>query len=72
MSDDLIYVEPRQEAVVQLDEISICCPTVPEAYLAWGQLELHEKERATIRVGDDRYDMHAIRRLRYERVEQAA
>jgi hypothetical protein len=39
---------------------------VPEAYLMWGQLALEEKERAVIQVGDDIYDMSAIRRLRYE------
>jgi hypothetical protein len=73
MSDDLIYVEPRQEAIVQLDETSICCPTVPEAYIAWAQLELDEKERAVIQVGDDSYDIKSIRRLRYEQpVAEAA
>jgi hypothetical protein len=72
MSDDLIYVEPHQEAVVQLDEISICCTSVPEAYIAWAQLELDEKERATIQVGDDNYDIRSIRRFRYEPAAEAA
>ena len=37
MNDDLIYVEPRQEAVLHLDESVVCCRTVPEAWLAWAQ-----------------------------------
>ena len=38
----------------------------------WGQLELDEKERAVIQVGDDTYDISAIRRLRYEPVPHTA
>jgi len=72
MSDDLIYVEPRQEATVQLDEISICCASVPEAYITWAQLEIDEKERATIQVGEENYGIRSIRRFRYEAAEQAA
>lgn len=72
MSDDLIYVEPRQEATVQLDDVSICCNSVPEAYIAWAQLELDEKERATIQVGEDNYGIRAIRRFRYEPIAEAA
>ena len=66
MNDDLIYIEPRQEAVLHVDDAIVkCCRTVPEAWLAWAQLDVNEKERATIAVGDDTYDAWAIRRLRY-------
>ena len=70
--DELIYVEPRQDAVVLCGELTVACRSVPEAYLMWGQLELEEKERAVIQVGDDTYDISAIRRLRYEPVPHAA
>lgn len=66
MNDDFIYVEPRQDAVMQCDELTVACRTVPEAYLMWAQLELDQKERAVIQVGEDTYDISAIRRLRYE------
>ena len=46
--------------------LTVACRSVPEAYLMWAQLELDEKERAVIQVGDDTYDISAIRRLRYE------
>ena len=63
--DELIYVEPRQDAVLQCDGITVACRSVPEAWLYWAQLERGEKERATIEVGDSVYDVWAIRRLRY-------
>ncbi len=72
MSDDLIYIEPRQDAVMLCDELTVACRSVPEAYLMWAQLERDEKERAVIQVGDDTYGMSAIRRLRYEPVAHAA
>jgi hypothetical protein len=70
--DELIYVEPRQDAVMLCGELTVACRSVPEAYLMWGQLELDEKERAVIQVGDDTYDISAIRRLRYEPVSHTA
>jgi hypothetical protein len=72
MRDDLIFVEPRQQALVEFDEVSMVFPTVPEAYIAWAQLELDEKERAVIQVGEERYGISAIRRFRYEPVAAAA
>ncbi len=72
MNDDLIYVEPGQEAVMLCDELTVACRSVPEAYLMWAQLECDEKERAVIQVGDDTYDISAIRRLRYEPLAHAA
>jgi hypothetical protein len=72
MDDELIYVEPRQDAVMLCGELTVACRSVPEAYLMWGQLELEEKERAVIQVGDDTYDITAIRRLRYEPLSHAA
>lgn len=72
MNDDFIYIEPRQDAVMQCDELTVACRTVPEAYLMWAQLELDQKERAVIQVGEDTYDISAIRRLRYEPVSEAA
>jgi hypothetical protein len=72
MNDDLIYVEPGQDAVMLCGELTVACRSVPEAYLMWAQLELDEKERAVIQVGDDTYDISAIRRLRYEPIAQAA
>ena len=72
MEDALIYVEPGQHAVVLSGELTVACRSVPEAYLMWAQLELDEKERAVIQVGDDTYDISAIRRLRYEPVSHAA
>jgi hypothetical protein len=71
MNDELIYVEPCQEAVMLSGELTVACRSVPEAYLMWGQLALEEKERAVIQVGDDIYDMSAIRRLRYEPIADA-
>ena len=72
MRDDLIYVEPSQQALVEYGDVSIAFPTVPEAYMAWAQLELDEKERAVILVGEERFGISAIRRLRYQPVAQAA
>lgn len=65
MSDDLIYVEPRQAAVLHYDDASVPCHTVPEAWLAWAQLEPDQKDRALIEVGEEMHDAWAIRRLRY-------
>src|SRR6185312_6837505 len=72
MNDDLIYVEPRQEAVLRYDDISVSCDTVVEAWLAWAQLDLDKKTDATIEVGDDIYGMWAIRGLRFYPVSEAA
>ena len=72
MNDDLIYVEPGQDAVMLCGELTVACRSVPEAYLMWAQLELDEKEHAVIQVGEETYDISAIRRLRYEPVVQAA
>jgi hypothetical protein len=72
MRDDLIFVEPGQLALVEYDDVSLSFPTVPEAYIAWAQLELDEKERAVIQVGEERFGMSAIRRFRYEPVAEAA
>src|SRR5689334_23771482 len=43
MNDDLIYIEPRQEAVLRYDDESVTCRNVPEAWLAWAQLEIDQK-----------------------------
>ena len=67
MNDELIYVEPGQDAVVLCGDLTVACRSVPDAYLMWAQLELDEKERAVIQVGENTYDMSAIRRLRYQR-----
>jgi hypothetical protein len=72
MTSDLIYVEPRQEAVLRYGEESVSCRTVPEAWLAWAQLEADQKARAIIEVGDEAYDVWAIRRLRYVSMADAA
>ena len=72
MSDELIYVEPGQDALMVSGELTVACRSVPEAYLMWAQLELDEKERAVIQVGEDRFGMSAIRRFRYEPVAAAA
>ena len=72
MNDDWICVEPRQPAVLHYDEVSVSCHSVPEAWLAWAQLDREQKARATIAVGDDAYDAGAIRRLRYGPVADAA
>lgn len=71
MSDDLIYIEPRQEAVLHIDDAVVCCRTVPEAWLNWAQLDVEQKARATIAVGEATYDAWAIRRLRYPSAEAA-
>ena len=71
-TDDLIYVEPRQQAVLRYDDVAVPCHTVPEAWLAWAQLEPDEKARATIEVGEDTYSVWAIKRLRYRRPETDA
>jgi hypothetical protein len=72
MRDDLIYVEPGLEAFVQYDDVSMPYPTALEAYLAWAQLELDEKERAIIQVGEERFGIAGIRRFRFEPEAQAA
>jgi hypothetical protein len=72
MNNDLIYVEPGQDAVMLCGGLTVACRSVPEAYLMWAQLELDEKERAVIQVGDDTDDISAIRRLRYEPVSHVA
>ena len=72
MRDDLIFVEPGQQALVEYDDVSLSFPTVPEAYIAWAQLEFDAKERAVIQVGEERFGMSSIRRFRYEPVAQAA
>jgi hypothetical protein len=71
MNDKLIYVEPGQDALMVCGEVTVACRSVPEAYLMWAQLEQDEKERAVIQVGDDIYDISAIRRLRYEPLTEA-
>lgn len=71
MSDEVIVIDPRQPAVLQYDEVSVPCRTVPEAWLAWAQLELDQKMRATIEVGDQVYGLRSIRRLRYPTSEAA-
>jgi hypothetical protein len=72
MNDDLIYVEPRQEAVLRYDDVSVSCDTVPEAWLAWAQLELDQKTHATIEVGEKTYGIWAIRGLRFTPISEAA
>jgi hypothetical protein len=72
MNDDLIYVEPRQEAVLHYDDMSVSCRSVPEAWLAWAQLELEQKTQATIEVGNEIYDIWAIRGLRFTPFSEAA
>jgi hypothetical protein len=71
MSDDLIYIEPRQEAVLRYDDAAVRCHNVPEAWLAWAQLDVEQKTRATIEIADETYDAWAIRRLRYPSAEAA-
>ena len=72
MNDDLIYIEPRQEAVLRYDDESVTCRNVPEAWLAWAQLDIDQKARAVIEVGDERYEAWAIRRLRYRQEDAEA
>jgi hypothetical protein len=72
MRDDLIYIEPAQQAFVEYDDVSVEFPTVLEAYFSWAQLELDEKERAVIKIGDERFGISAIRRFRYEPISKAA
>ena len=72
MNDDLIYIEPRQEAVLRYDDETVTCRNVPEAWLAWAQLEIDQKARAVIEVGDASYDVWAIRRLRYQQDDAQA
>jgi hypothetical protein len=69
---DMIYVEPRQQAVLHYDDVCVPCRSVPEAWLAWAQLDLDRKMRATIEVGDQVYGVRSIRRLHYEPVTDAA
>jgi hypothetical protein len=72
MRDDLIHLELGQQAVVEYDDLSTSYPTVLDAYMAWAQLELDEKERAIIQVGEERFGIAGIRRFRFEPVAQAA
>ena len=71
MKDDLIYIEPRQEALLRYDDETVWCRNVPEAWLAWAQLEVDQKARAIIEVGEASYDVRSIRRLRYHREDDA-
>ena len=59
MNDELIYIEPGQDALMVSGELTVACRSVPEAYLMWGQLELNEKERAVIQVGDEFRGRHS-------------
>jgi len=68
---ELIYVEPRQQATLEYEGISVPCRTVPDAWLAWAQLESDQKEHAVIQVGEDIFDISSIRRLRYRREQEA-
>lgn len=70
--EDFIYVDPRQEAVLRYDDVSVSRRTIPEAWLAWAQLEPDQKMRAMIVVGNEAYDVQAIRRLRYGPMSEAA
>jgi hypothetical protein len=72
MNDDLIIIEPRQEAVLRYDDVAVHCRNVPEAWLAWAQLEINQKVGATIEVADAIYNARAIRRLRYQQDAEAA
>ena len=72
MIEDLIYVEPRQEAVLRYDDVSVPCSTVPEAWLAWAQLDLEQKTGATIVVGEETYGIWAIRGLLFSPISEAA
>lgn len=72
MNDELIYIEPRQEAVLRYDDEAVICRNVPEAWLAWAQLAIDQKARAVIEVGDESYDVRAIRRLRYRQDDAEA
>ncbi|HMK80154.1 MAG TPA: hypothetical protein VK438_10920 [Xanthobacteraceae bacterium] len=72
MSDDLIYLEPRQQAVLRYDDVEVHCRNVPEAWLAWAQLDFDQKVGATIEVADAIYNARAIRRLRYPEDAAAA
>lgn len=72
MNDEWICVEPRQWAVLRYDDVSVPCHNIPEAWLAWAQLDRDQKARAIIEVGEEAYDASAIRRLRYEPVADAA
>jgi hypothetical protein len=72
MRDDLIHIELGQQAVVECDDMSTPYPSVLDAYMAWAQLELDEKERAIIQVGEERFGIAGIRRFRFEPVAQAA
>ena len=71
-SNEWIYVEPRQHAILRYDDVSVPCCTVPEAWLAWAQLDRDQKARAVIAVGDDVYDVSAIKRLHYGPIADAA
>jgi hypothetical protein len=72
MNDDWICVEPRQQAVLHYDDVSVPCHTIPEAWLAWAQLDRDQKARAIIEVGEEAYDARAITRLRYAPMSDAA
>jgi hypothetical protein len=72
MRDDLIYLEPGQQASVEFGDSTMVFPTPLDAYMAWAQLELDEKERAIIQVGEERFGIAGIRRFRFEPEARAA
>lgn len=72
MNDDWICIEPRQPAVLRYDDVAVSCHTVPEAWLAWAQLDFDQKLHATIDVADQSYGAWGIRRLRYGPIADAA
>ncbi len=72
MNDDPIFIEPRQQAILRYDDETVWCSNVPEAWLAWAQLDAARKARAIIEVGDESYDVFAIRRLCYPAAAEAA
>jgi hypothetical protein len=71
-NNDLIYVEPSQEAVLRYDDVTVTCRSVTEAWLTWAQLDLDQKQYATIEVGDEKYDIWAIRGMRFTPISEAA
>jgi hypothetical protein len=63
ISDDKIYVDPSQPAILQSASRLIDCPTLGEATIAWHQLPDDDRARAIIRCGNIVYTARDIVRF---------
>ncbi len=65
---DIIYVDASQPAILRHTDVSVDCPTLQEAVLAWHKLSDEDRKQATIKIkrpGGEIYTANEIDRLHY-------